>query len=102
MILPVRLLVVWLTFSAAVVAEVSLETTEINRRALSVPMSLLDNAQQLGKFTAGRSLFNQMWVIAPSADDDIDGLGPLYNSISCRACHPANGRGRAPDGPEEK
>jgi CxxC motif-containing protein (DUF1111 family) len=38
-----------------------------------------------------------MWVISPSSDTEVDGLGPLYNRLSCAACHPANGRGRAPD-----
>ncbi|WP_218104301.1 di-heme oxidoredictase family protein [Methylophaga muralis] len=88
--------------SAKVYAEDLLETTELSRRALSMPMPLLDSEQKLGQFAAGRSLFNQMWVIAPSSDEDIDGLGPLYNSISCLACHSGNGRGHAPDGPTEK
>lgn len=83
-------------------AEIALETSAKHRRALAQPMPLLTEQSQLIAFAAGRSLFNQMWVIAPSQDDDIDGLGPLYNSISCLACHPGNGRGSAPNGPDEK
>lgn len=101
----IKQLVVMLTGLACAVpiyAQNPLQTHELSRRALSVPMTVLETKQQLGEFAAGRSLFNQMWVIAPSGDDDIDGLGPLYNSISCLACHAGNGRGRAPDGPNEK
>lgn len=102
MIRLIALISIGIVLSAKVCADDLLETTELSRRALSMPMALLDSEQKLGQFAAGRSLFNQMWVIAPSNDADIDGLGPLYNSISCLACHPGNGRGRAPDGPTEK
>lgn len=96
------LLLTGIILSTSVCAEDLLTTPETSRRALSVPMPMLDTDQQLQKFSAGRSLFNQMWVIAPSNDQEIDGLGPLHNSISCLACHPGNGRGHAPDGPTEK
>ncbi|WP_439504049.1 di-heme oxidoreductase family protein [Methylophaga sp.] len=102
MIRLIALIFIGIVLSAKVYADDLLETSEQSRRALSMPMPLLDSEQKLGQFAAGRSLFNQMWVIAPSNDADIDGLGPLYNSISCLACHPGNGRGRAPDGPAEK
>ena len=102
MIRLIALISIGIVLSAKVYADDLLETTELSRRALSMPMALLDSEQKLGQFAAGRSLFNQMWVIAPSNDADIDGLGPLYNSISCLACHPGNGRGRSPDGPTEK
>lgn len=52
--------------------------------------------EELAEFSKGRGLFDQMWVIAPSLDQDIDGLGPLYNSLSCLQCHQGNGRGHAP------
>ncbi|MNR90715.1 Cytochrome c [compost metagenome] len=55
-----------------------------------------DNA---AAFAQGRSLFRQSWVVAP-ANDRAAGLGPLYNRISCIACHTKNGRGGAPDGPD--
>jgi CxxC motif-containing protein (DUF1111 family) len=53
-------------------------------------------------FFRGRNLFRQVWVVAPAQDADVDGLGPLYNRLSCIACHPRNGRGFAPEGPEEE
>src|SRR5690606_28350502 len=84
--------------STAFVTAADISSPARGRRALSVPMPALSEAQ-LEQFAEGRSLFNQMWGIAPSDDDDIDGLGPLYNSLSCLACHPGNGRGHAPDGP---
>lgn len=46
-------------------------------------------------FFRGRSLFRQNWVQPPS-DDPATGLGPLYNRLSCVACHTHNGRGDAP------
>ncbi|SFK52791.1 CxxC motif-containing protein, DUF1111 family [Methylophaga sulfidovorans] len=74
-----------------------------NRHRLALKQSMKTmTADQFAEFSQGRRLFEQMWVIAPSLDDDIDGLGPLYNSISCLQCHPANGRGHAPDKPEQK
>ncbi len=74
-------------------------TDDTGRRAYLMPMPGL-NDQELARFNEGRGLFTQMWVIPPSRDTQVDGLGPLYNRISCVACHPDNGRGRAPDGPE--
>jgi len=49
----------------------------------------------------GRGLFRASWVIPPAADSDIVGLGPIYNQLSCLSCHPKNGRGKAPDTPEQ-
>jgi CxxC motif-containing protein (DUF1111 family) len=52
-------------------------------------------------FEQGRSLFNQPWSVAPSIDNpERQGVGPLYNRLSCIACHMKNGRGAAPDGAE--
>ncbi len=73
----------------------------VARQALDRPMPGLDPAQR-PRFADGRSLFRQVWVVAPSRDTDIDGLGPLYNRPACSSCHPANGRGRAPDSPGER
>ena len=54
------------------------------------------------RFFNGRSLIHQSWVVAPSKDASVSGLGPLYNSLACISCHPRNGRGRPPDGPDER
>jgi len=53
------------------------------------------------QFFRGRSVFRQSWVVAP-ASDRAAGLGPLYNRLSCISCHQKNGRGRSPDGPDER
>ncbi|MDR2260958.1 MAG: c-type cytochrome [Azoarcus sp.] len=48
------------------------------------------------KVRNGRSLTRQVWVISPSLEPRIAGLGPTYNRPSCLSCHPGNGRGEAP------
>lgn len=52
------------------------------------------------KFSVGNSFFRQNWVIAPSSTTGRDGLGPLFNALSCSGCHLFDGRGRAPIGNE--
>ncbi|MFT5892124.1 MAG: CxxC motif-containing protein (DUF1111 family) [Dokdonia sp.] len=47
-------------------------------------------------FGVGNSLFNQSWVTAPASTTARDGLGPLFNSRNCSACHFKDGRGRPP------
>ncbi|MEX8517395.1 MAG: di-heme oxidoredictase family protein [Leptothrix sp. (in: b-proteobacteria)] len=69
--------------------------------AFSQPLTELDDAAR-ERFLHGRSLFRRAWVIGPTADGNGVGLGPLYNRLSCIACHPANGRGRAPDTPDQR
>ncbi len=54
------------------------------------------------RFDQGKSLLQRIWVVAPSADADSVGLGPLFNQRSCIACHPANGRGHPPERPDER
>ncbi|MES2077489.1 MAG: di-heme oxidoredictase family protein [Pseudomonadota bacterium] len=79
----------------------SLATTNTTREAFAQPLAQLPPALR-ESFQRGRSLFRQNWVIAPAADAQVDGLGPFYNRISCIACHSANGKGHAPDGPNER
>ncbi|PIE06756.1 MAG: thiol oxidoreductase [Rhodobacterales bacterium] len=62
------------------------------------PSANMDDIRGLD-FEVGRSLFEKLWVAAPSATTASDGLGPLYNARACSNCHPANGRGRPPDSP---
>ncbi|MFJ7567721.1 di-heme oxidoredictase family protein [Herminiimonas sp. NPDC097707] len=73
-------------------------TASQSREAFSQPSPVIDE-EHLRVFATGRSMFRQSWVIA-SATDRATGLGPVYNRISCIACHARNGRGNAPDGPE--
>jgi CxxC motif-containing protein (DUF1111 family) len=54
------------------------------------------------QFFRGRTLVRQSWVAAPSKDEQIDGLGPLYNRLACISCHPRNGRGRPPEAADER
>jgi|JI6StandDraft_1071083.scaffolds.fasta_scaffold18260_3 CxxC motif-containing protein (DUF1111 family) len=70
------------------------------REAYTQPLPGLSEAER-ERFFRGRSLFRQSWVVAP-AEDRAAGLGPLYNRLACISCHQKNGRGRSPDGPEER
>lgn len=73
------------------------ENSALDGDAFSRPIAGLEAATARG-FRAGSSLFRQAWVIGPSLDhDEVVGLGPLYNRLSCIACHVKNGRGSAPD-----
>lgn len=53
---------------------------------------------------AGKALFKRQWIPAPSSTDASDGLGPLFNSRSCAACHAGGGgaRGVAADDGTQK
>ncbi|MDD0975498.1 di-heme oxidoredictase family protein [Pseudomonas fontis] len=79
----------------SVLASADVTHTVANREAYAQPFTGLDDGQ-LERFFRGRGLFRQAWVVAPSRDETVDGLGPLYNRVSCIACHPKNGRGQAP------
>ncbi|WP_323785356.1 di-heme oxidoredictase family protein [Thalassovita sp.] len=52
-------------------------------------------------FELGRALFEKLWIASPSSTQASDGLGPLYNTRSCSGCHIGDGRGHAPDGPDD-
>jgi CxxC motif-containing protein (DUF1111 family) len=51
-------------------------------------------------FTFGNRLFNTNWVIAPSSTSKFDGLGPVFNRVSCSSCHFKDGRGQPPATPD--
>ncbi|WP_442756573.1 di-heme oxidoredictase family protein [Methylocystis sp. JAN1] len=87
------LIVVGLTLAAASRYETEAPQTE----AFLQPLAGLEAAQSAA-FRRGSGLFRQAWLIGPSEDHpDLVGLGPLYNRLSCIACHVKNGRGAAPD-----
>lgn len=93
-----------MVFSArplAIAGDVSYQVANGTREAYALPFVGLDE-NELQRFRRGRALFRQAWIVAPARDDAVDGLGPLYNRLTCIACHPNNGRGRAPDGPDER
>jgi CxxC motif-containing protein (DUF1111 family) len=85
----------------AAAARPAITTPLTDRRAYSQPIAGLSDAER-ERFYRGRSLFNQSWVAAPSRDAAVAGLGPLYNRLACVSCHPAGGRGQAPDAPQER
>jgi CxxC motif-containing protein (DUF1111 family) len=47
-------------------------------------------------FSFGNRLFNTNWVQAPASVKTFDGLGPLFNRVSCSGCHTHDGRGSPP------
>jgi CxxC motif-containing protein (DUF1111 family) len=47
-------------------------------------------------FSFGNRLFNTNWVEAPASVKIFDGLGPLFNRVSCAGCHTKDGRGQPP------
>lgn len=57
-------------------------------------------AEERGDFAVGNNLFGDNWVTAPSSTSARDGLGPLYNALSCGSCHFHDGRGRPPEADE--
>ena len=45
-------------------------------------------------FSFGNRLFNTNWVEAPGSVKAFDGLGPMFNRVSCSGCHTKDGRGQ--------
>jgi CxxC motif-containing protein (DUF1111 family) len=66
--------------------------------ALSQPSANLTFADR-ERFSLGNGIFRKDWVTAPSSTQASDGLGPLFNSRNCQACHIKDGRGHAPVAP---
>ncbi|WP_222845818.1 di-heme oxidoreductase family protein [Flavilitoribacter nigricans] len=52
-------------------------------------------------FVAGNALFRTNWVTAPASVQSLDGLGPVFNAISCGSCHFKDGRAEPPLSPDE-
>lgn len=70
-------------------------TTELNNRNAFADSGPLDAAQRR-VFFFGNRLFNTNWVTAPGSAKTFDGLGPVFNRVSCSGCHTRDGRGRPP------
>lgn len=47
-------------------------------------------------FFVGNSFFRNPWVSAPASTTARDGLGPVFNAVSCAGCHVNDGRGTPP------
>ncbi|CAN2536150.1 hypothetical+protein [Methylocapsa aurea] len=73
---------------------------EFPREAFTHPVAGLDEAAE-EIFYRGRIEFMRSWAFPPGGGE-ASGLGPLFNRISCAACHQKNGRGRPPEGPNDR
>ncbi len=56
--------------------------------------ALGDDALARMENVIGQSIFERIWVSAPSSTEAADGLGPMFNARSCVACHPGGAHGR--------
>lgn len=61
---------------------------ELPRPEASGALAGLSSADAV-RFEIGAAIFASVWVPAPDVSDGADGLGPLYNAVSCAQCHPA-------------
>ena len=66
-----------------------------NANAFSLSSGNMNFKRELD-FKIGNSIFRRNWVSAPASTDSTDGLGPLFNSRACQACHLKDGRGHPP------
>ncbi len=67
-------------------------TSDLSVQAFSHPLSGT-RGEARRTFTVGNSFFNLAWVASPSSTTTRDGLGPIYNAVSCSSCHFKDGRG---------
>ena len=65
------------------------------RESFAAPIPAL-SLKKMRQFTGGRHLFRRSWTPAPSSVKSLDGLGPVFNRVSCSGCHVKDGRGRPP------
>ncbi|RMH94866.1 hypothetical protein EBB59_00805 [Lysobacter pythonis] len=56
------------------------------------------NAVDVERFELGHAVFNTSWLPARGNASRRDGLGPVFNSVSCDSCHNSRRRGRGPSG----
>lgn len=54
------------------------------------------------QFVIGNSFFRSNWTIAPASAAARDGLGPLFNAVSCGSCHNLDGRAKPPANENEE
>ncbi len=70
-------------------------TQDSSLRAFDRPSPNLSE-KNFDHFQVGNSFFRSVWVTAPASASARDGLGPVFNSISCTGCHIRDGRGAPP------
>ncbi len=68
--------------------------TDSSPRAFSHPLKGTSRTERR-EFFVGNSFFRDPWVTAPASTEARDGLGPVYNAVSCGSCHNQDGRGAA-------
>ncbi|WP_420549162.1 di-heme oxidoredictase family protein [Curvivirga sp.] len=61
----------------------------------------IEDPRQLEQVNQGRKIFNRDWQAFPGVNPNGDGLGPVFNRVSCSGCHFQAGRGRPPESPDE-
>lgn len=66
-----------------------------NRNAFAQSGPVITTAERR-IFFFGNRLFNTNWATAPGSVEAFDGLGPVFNRVSCSGCHTRDGRGRPP------
>lgn len=78
------------------------DTTVFNTSggAFGFPLANL-SAERSDQFFLGNSFFRTNWVTAPASTAGRDGLGPLFNAVSCSSCHLEDGRSAPPSQPDE-
>jgi CxxC motif-containing protein (DUF1111 family) len=69
---------------------------DVSPKAYGFPAHNLKEEHR-ASFFVGRSFFNENWVVATASTTARDGLGPLFNTRSCSACHFEDGRSRPPE-----
>ncbi len=72
----------------------------MDAKAFSAPLAGLSPADEVD-FKLGNALFRAEWQPANADAGVFSGLGPLYNARSCVQCHIEDGRGIAPEGPDQ-
>lgn len=75
--------------------------TVLGRDAFAQPLANLSQDRR-DQFFSGHQVFLRNWVTAPASAEGFDGLGPLFNAVSCASCHARDGRGRPPLREDEK
>ena len=68
---------------------------DITADAFALPVRNISRAHRRD-FVIGNSLFNENWVTSPASVKKRQGLGPVFNTTNCSACHFKDGRGRPP------
>ncbi|MCE9650456.1 MAG: c-type cytochrome [Parvibaculum sp.] len=76
-------------------------TTALGNRNAFADASPVLTADERRIFFFGNRLFNTNWTTAPGSVKAFDGLGPVFNRVSCSGCHTRDGRGRPPEPGED-